>query len=568
MAVQSHDPSLYEHRDIVPVRRALISVSDKTELLELAAALTGAGVEIVSTGSTAATIREAGHAVTDVAEVTGFAEALDGRVKTLHPAVHSGLLADLRLADHRRQLDELGFAPFELVVVNLYPFEQTVAAGKPAADVIENVDIGGPAMVRATAKNHANAAIVVSPSRYAEVIAAVQAGGTSLALRRSLATDAFVHTANYDGAVANWFLEQDELGWGEGEYTHDEPGDSADGGEDPDIDTIFEVAIGADGTPVNEHTVGFETFGIREAVLRYGENSHQRAALFTEPDGTGIAQATQLHGKEMSYNNYVDADAALRAAFDHERPAVAIIKHANPCGIAVAPEGAADPIAEAHKLAHACDPVSAFGGVIAANRVVTKGMAETVAEIFTEVIVAPGFEPEAVAILTQKKNVRLLVLPADFAANPIELRQVSGGFLVQDADRSFAPASSWTLATGTPADAATLAELEFAWRACRAVKSNGILLTRDGASVGVGMGQVNRVDSCRLAVSRAGERAAGAVAASDAFFPFADGLQVLLDAGVRAVVQPGGSVRDEEVIAAAEAAGATMYFTGERHFFH
>ncbi|QAB17283.1 bifunctional phosphoribosylaminoimidazolecarboxamide formyltransferase/IMP cyclohydrolase [Leucobacter muris] len=552
MAVQSHDPSLYEHRDVVPVTRALISVSDKTRLLDLAAALAEAGVEIVSTGSTAATIREAGHPVTDVSEVTGFAEALDGRVKTLHPAVHSGLLADLRLADHREQLERLGFAPFELVVVNLYPFEQTVASGEPAADVIENVDIGGPAMVRATAKNHANAAIVVSPGRYDEVIDAVRAGGTTLAQRRSLATEAFVHTAQYDAAVANWFLDQEDGEWG------DAPADDAPA-EEGSIDSIFETTEGY---------VGYEVFGLREAVLRYGENSHQRAALFTENEGAGIAQATQLHGKEMSYNNYVDADAALRAAFDHERPAVAIIKHANPCGVAVAPEGAADPIAAAHELAHACDPVSAFGGVIAANRPVTAKMAETVSGIFTEVIVAPSFEPDALAILTQKKNVRLLVLPADFTPNPVELRQVSGGFLLQDADRSFTPAAEWRLATGEPADADTLAELEFAWRACRAVKSNAILLARGGASVGVGMGQVNRVDSCRLAVERAGERARGAVAASDAFFPFADGLQVLIDAGARAVVQPGGSVRDPEVIEAAQAAGVTMYFTGERHFFH
>ncbi|GAA1580392.1 bifunctional phosphoribosylaminoimidazolecarboxamide formyltransferase/IMP cyclohydrolase [Leucobacter aridicollis] len=554
MAVQSHDPSLYEHRDLIEVKRALISVSDKTKLLDLAAALAAAGVEIVSTGSTAATIREAGHPVTDVAEVTGFAEALDGRVKTLHPAVHSGLLADLRLADHRAQLEQLGFAPFELVVVNLYPFEQTVAAGKPAADIVENVDIGGPAMVRATAKNHANAAIVVSPGRYDEVISAIQAGGTTLALRRSLATEAFVHTAQYDGAVANWFLDQQDAGW------EDAPAAAElDAPEEDEVAAIFATSEGY---------VGYEVFGLRESVLRYGENSHQRAALFSENEGVGIAQATQLHGKEMSYNNYVDADAALRAAFDHERPAVAIIKHANPCGVAVAPEGAADPIAAAHELAHACDPVSAFGGVIAANRVVTEAMAKTVSEIFTEVIIAPGFEPEALAILAQKKNVRLLVLPEGYAQNPVELKQVSGGFLIQDADRHFAPAAEWTLAAGEPADAETLAELEFAWRASRAVKSNGILLTNGGASVGVGMGQVNRVDSCRLAVSRAGERAAGAVAASDAFFPFADGLQVLLDAGVRAVVQPGGSVRDEEVIAAAQAAGVTMYFTGERHFFH
>ncbi|MGO3146242.1 MAG: bifunctional phosphoribosylaminoimidazolecarboxamide formyltransferase/IMP cyclohydrolase, partial [Leucobacter sp.] len=445
MAVQSHDPSLYEHRDIIEVKRALISVSDKTGLLDLAAALAAAGVEIVSTGSTAQTIRDAGHPVTDVAEVTGFAEALDGRVKTLHPAVHSGLLADLRLADHREQLDNLGFAPFELVIVNLYPFEQTVAAGKPAADVIENVDIGGPAMVRASAKNHANAAIVVSPARYGAVIEAVQGGGTTLALRRSLATEAFVHTAQYDAAVANWFLDQEDADWNDASAeleTVEEPAG--------DVDSIFAETDGY---------VGYEVFGLRESVLRYGENSHQRAALFSETEGAGIAQASQLHGKEMSYNNFVDADAALRAAFDHERPAVAIIKHANPCGIAVAPEGAADPIAAAHELAHACDPVSAFGGVIAANRVVTEAMAKTVSEIFTEVIIAPGFEPEALAILTQKKNVRLLVLPEGYEQNPVELRQVSGGFLIQDSDRSFASASEWTLATGEAADADTLAEL-------------------------------------------------------------------------------------------------------------
>ncbi|MGO3832453.1 MAG: bifunctional phosphoribosylaminoimidazolecarboxamide formyltransferase/IMP cyclohydrolase [Microbacteriaceae bacterium] len=554
MAVQSKDASLYEHRDTIAVRRALISVSDKTGLEELARGLGEAGVEIVSTGSTAQLIRDLGVAVTDVADVTGFQEALDGRVKTLHPAVHAGLLADLRLADHREQLKALEIEPFELVIVNLYPFDETVAAGKPAADIIENVDIGGPAMVRATAKNHANTAIVVSPSRYQQVLEAVAAGGTGLELRRSLATEAFVHTAQYDASVANWFLEQEELGWApaEASETAADEGDSIDGiFEDPDA------------------FVGYEIFGLRDSVLRYGENSHQRGALFTETEGSGIAQATQLSGKEMSYNNYVDADAALRAAFDHERPAVAIIKHANPCGVAVAPEASTSPIADAHRLAHECDPVSAFGGVIAANRVVTKDMAETVSAIFTEVIVAPGFAPEALAILQQKKNLRLLVLPENFAQNPVEIRQVSGGFLLQEADRHFAPAAEWQLAAGEPADQATLLELEFAWRASRAVKSNGIILTKDGASVGVGMGQVNRVDSCRLAVERAGEeRARGAVAASDAFFPFADGLQVLLDAGVRAVVQPGGSVRDEEVIAAAKEAGVTMYFTGERHFFH
>lgn len=544
----------YAERDQIAVRRALLSVSDKTDLVPLARALSEAGVELVSTGSTAGMIREAGIDVTEVAEVTGFPESLDGRVKTLHPAVHGGLLADLRLAPHQEQLEQLGIRPFELVVVNLYPFEETVAAGKPALEVIENIDIGGPAMVRASAKNHPNVAIVVSPNRYDEVIQAVQSGGTTLDLRRSLATDAFVHTAGYDAAVANWFLDQGDQGWA------DEPNHAqVDEDDDDSNDAIFDAAAG---------TIGYETFGLREQVLRYGENSHQRAALFAEPDGVGIAQATQLHGKEMSYNNFVDADAAVRAAFDHEQPAVAIIKHANPCGIAVAGAGAPDPIADAHRAAHACDPVSAFGGVVAANREVSIGMATTLVDIFTEVVVAPSFAPEALELLTKKKNLRLLVLPSAAARQDLELRPITGGFLVQDTDRHFAPSAGWTLAAGEAVDAATLEDLEFAWRAVRAVKSNAILLASGGASVGVGMGQVNRVDSCRLAVERAGDRARGSVAASDAFFPFADGLEVLLQAGVRAVVQPGGSVRDDEVIARAQAAGVTMYFTGERHFFH
>ncbi|GGL80203.1 bifunctional purine biosynthesis protein PurH [Curtobacterium citreum] len=538
------DPSLYRHRDVVPVRRALVSVSDKSGLLELAEALADAGVELVSTGSTAQTIRDAGYAVTDVSSVTGFPESLDGRVKTLHPAVHAGLLADLRLASHEQQLGDLGIAPFELVVVNLYPFVETVASGADAATVVENVDIGGPAMVRASAKNHPNVAIVVSPSSYAEVVEAVRAGGTTLELRKRLAAQAFAHTAAYDTAVASYFA----------------------------TDVVEQAAAPTvDGDVVTPGTFDDELRLQAElrATLRYGENAHQAAALYTTPDGTGIAQATQLHGKEMSYNNYVDADAAVRAAYDFDTPAVAIIKHANPCGIAIAPADALDPIASAHAAAHACDPLSAFGGVIAANRPVTKQMAETVKDIFTEVVVAPGFDPEALEILSQKKNIRLLTLPADFALAEHEVKQISGGFLVQDADR-FAgfDQSTWDLVAGEPADDATLADLAFAWKASRAVKSNGILLADRGASVGVGMGQVNRVDSCHLAVTRAGERAAGSVAASDAFFPFADGLQVLLDAGVRAVAQPGGSVRDAEVIAAAQAAGVTMYFTGERHFFH
>ncbi len=513
-------------RDQIQVRRALLSVSDKTGLVELATALADAGVQMVSTGSTAQTIRDAGFEALDVSSVTGFPESLDGRVKTLHPSIHGGILADLRYDSHVAQLDELGIEPFDLIVVNLYPFVATVASGAEAGTIVENVDIGGPAMVRASAKNHHNVAIVVNPADYTEIIEAVAQGGTTLAQRRVLAGRAFAHTAAYDSAVATWF---------QSEYPHD--------------DTTFAPAlrIAAD----------------RDAVLRYGENAHQQGALYVSALGRGIAQATQLHGKEMSYNNYVDADAALRAAFDHEAPAVAIIKHANPCGIAV---GAT--IAEAHRAAHECDPVSAFGGVIAANGVITREAAESIKDIFTEVIVAPGFDPEAVEILSAKKNLRLLQLPQDYAREATEIRQISGGFLVQQPDTHFAAASAWTLAAGEPADEATLRDLEFAWRACRAVKSNAILLANDGASVGIGMGQVNRVDSCHLAVNRAGDRAAGSVAASDAFFPFADGLEVLLAAGVRAVVQPGGSVRDDEVVAAAKAAGVTMYFTNERHFFH
>lgn len=535
MAGPSHDPSLYRDRDVVPIRRALISVSDKTDLLRLAQALAGAGVEIVSTGGSAALIRDAGIAVVDVASVTGFPESLDGRVKTLHPSVHAGLLADLRLEDHERQLAELHIDPFELVVVNLYPFVETVAAGAEGDDVVEQIDIGGPAMVRASAKNFANVAIVTSPESYPAVIDALGAGGTTLAQRRELAARAFAHTAQYDRAVATWFAEG-TLGEGEDLPQH--------------------LTIKAE----------------RLATLRYGENSHQRAAIYTRAGGHGIAQATQLQGKEMSYNNYVDADAALRAAFDMVKPAVAIIKHANPCGIAVAAPQALDPIASAHLRAHECDPVSAFGGVIAANRTVTLKMAENLRDIFTEVIVAPDFEPEALEVFRLKKNLRVLRLPGDWRQERMDVRLVSGGLLLQDADRFpdeiETVAKDWQLVSGDRPDEAGMTNLIFAWKACRAVKSNAIVLAKNSATVGIGMGQVNRVDSCRLAVERAGDRAAGSVAASDAFFPFADGPQVLLDAGISAIVQPGGSVRDEEVIEAARAAGVTMFFTGERHFFH
>jgi phosphoribosylaminoimidazolecarboxamide formyltransferase/IMP cyclohydrolase len=526
-------------RDAIPIRRALISVYDKTDLLELAAALAAAGVEIVSTGSTAKKIADAGHPVTEVSQLTGFPESLDGRVKTLHPTIHAGILADLRLDDHERQLAELGIEPFELIVSNLYPFVETVASGASVDEVIEQIDIGGPAMVRSAAKNHANVAIVVSPASYPQIIKALTLGGTTLAQRQRLAGEAFSHTAAYDKAVSEYFASNVGI--------RAEHPLTADSGE-----TVEELELHA----------------TLKQVLRYGENAHQAGALYVTDDGVGIAQATQLNGKEMSYNNYVDADAALRTAYDFAETAVAIIKHAQPCGIAIA-NGPDETIADAHRRAHACDPVSAYGGVIAANRTVTLEMAETVKGIFTEVIIAPDFEPEALALLRSKKNLRVLRLPAGYHREPTEIKQVSGGLLVQEAD-SFAGFSSegWTLVAGAEADASTRADLEFAWRAVRAVKSNAILLAHDGASVGVGMGQVNRVDACELAVKRAGERSSGSVAASDAFFPFADGLQILLDAGVKAVAQPGGSIHDDESIEAAKAAGVTMYFTGERHFYH
>ncbi|MFX4272333.1 bifunctional phosphoribosylaminoimidazolecarboxamide formyltransferase/IMP cyclohydrolase [Propionibacteriaceae bacterium Y1685] len=514
-----------------PIRRALVSVYDKAGLADLGTALSQAGVEIVSTGSTAKVLAEAGCAVTPVEQVTGFPECLDGRVKTLHPKVHAGILADLRLPDHAAQLTDLGVAPFDLVVVNLYPFTETVASGATPDECVEQIDIGGPSMVRAAAKNHPSVAVITSPEAYGRLTEALAAGGFTLAERQQLAASAFAHTAAYDVAVASW--------------------------------------MGSVLTDTSEGT-GFPAFTgaawQRQSVLRYGENPHQAAALYSAPGGGGLAAAEQLHGKEMSYNNYVDTDAARRAANDFAEPAVAIIKHANPCGIAIG-----DDVADAHRKAHACDPVSAFGGVIAVNRPVSVAMAQQVAEVFTEVIVAPGYDDGAVEVLQAKKNIRILICPVEQTPTATEFRGVSGGLLVQQVDHVDAAGddpSSWTLASGEPADAATLADLAFAWQACRSVKSNAILLADAGASVGVGMGQVNRVDSCRLAVERAGDRAAGAVAASDAFFPFNDGPTVLFEAGIRALVQPGGSKRDDETIEAAKAAGVTMYLTGTRHFFH
>jgi phosphoribosylaminoimidazolecarboxamide formyltransferase/IMP cyclohydrolase len=561
----------------IPIKRALISVYDKTGLVELARALHEAGAEIVSTGSTAKTIERAGVPVTKVEELTGFPECLDGRVKTLHPRVHAGLLADAFNPGHSQQLSDLRIAPFQLLVSNLYPFEQTVASGAADSEIIEQIDIGGPAMVRAAAKNHASVAVVTSPDQYPQVLVALGEGGFTAPQRRRLAAAGYAHTAAYDAAVSSWFAAS---------YAPD---------------------------PIARET-GWPDFiaqtWTRSDALRYGENPHQKAALYTarstprssgtgaadtpEPQDSGIAGAEVLHGKAMSYNNYVDADSARRAAFDFAQPCVAIIKHSNPCGIAIGAN-----IASAHAKALACDPLSAYGGVVAANTAVTDAMAEQITEGFAEVVIAPDFDPAAIQILSGKwKNIRLLrcaAPPRSAAAGPsgssaraaavggrgetrnrslvadFEFHPISGGMLAQTWDRIDAPGddpANWELKAGTPADQATLEDLAFAWRAVRAVKSNAILLAADGASVGVGMGQVNRVDSARLAVARAGKRAAGSVAASDAFFPFPDGFEILAEAGVRAVAEPGGSIRDEAVIEAARAAGVTLYFTGVRHFYH
>jgi phosphoribosylaminoimidazolecarboxamide formyltransferase / IMP cyclohydrolase len=518
------------------IRRALISVYDKTGLIDLARGLSAAGVEIVSTGSTAKTIADQGIPVTPVEELTGFPEVLDGRVKTLHPRVHAGLLADLRKPEHAAALEQLGIAAFELVVVNLYPFSQTVESGASVDECVEQIDIGGPSMVRAAAKNHPSVAVVTDPLGYDGVLAAVHNGGFSLADRKRLAALAFQHTAEYDIAVASW----------------------------------MESTLAPEHPPAT-FPQWFGRNWRRLAMLRYGENPHQQAALYSDPGAwPGLAQAEQLHGKEMSYNNFTDADAAWRAAFDHEEMCVAIIKHANPCGIAISSVSVAD----AHRKAHECDPLSAFGGVIAANTEVSAEMAEYVSTIFTEVIIAPAYAPGALDALARKKNIRVL-LASEPLTGGSELRPISGGLLMQQRDQLDAHGdnpANWTLATGSPANPATLTDLVFAWRTCRAVKSNAIVIAADGATVGVGMGQVNRVDAARLAVERgnerAGDRVRGAVAASDAFFPFPDGLETLTAAGVAAIVHPGGSVRDEEVTAAAAKAGVTLYLTGARHFAH
>jgi phosphoribosylaminoimidazolecarboxamide formyltransferase/IMP cyclohydrolase len=510
--------------DRKPIRRALVSVYDKDRLLELGAALSKAGIEIISTGSTAKTLQGSGIAVTEVGEYTGFPEIMGGRVKTLHPKIHSGILADQDNSDHMQAIADLDIEPFDLVIINLYPFAQTIASGAAYAECIEQIDIGGPSMLRGAAKNHGSVAVISKVAQYDALFAAISAGGTTLEERRNFALEVFRNTAEYDLTIASWLGTQISM----------------------DIPDWFGL------------------IWKRESSLRYGENPHQSAAIY-RGGPPGIVNAVQSHGKEMSFNNYTDADAAWRAALDHTDPCVAIIKHANPCGIATGAD-----IALAYLAAHACDPVSAFGGVVAANRKVTVAMAEPLSQVFTEVIIAPEYEPAALEILMKKPSIRILTCP-NTKLSPLEIRPVSGGVLLQNTDKIDAPGddcANWSQVTGEKVSQQVLADLQFAWRAVRAVKSNAILLAKNGAAVGIGMGQVNRVDSARLSIDRAGERAQGSVAASDAFFPFADGLQILIDGGVTAVVQPGGSVRDEEVIAAANSAGIAMFFTGTRHFSH
>jgi len=506
-------------------RRALVSVYNKDRLLEVGKALDSAGVEILSTGSTAKNLVAAGIPVTEVSQHTGFPEIMDGRVKTLHPRIHAGILADQNNPEHLEALAGLEIEPFDVVIINLYPFAQTIAAGASFEDSIEQIDIGGPAMLRAAAKNHGSVAVVSDPSQYDRLLSAISSGGFTDTERRQLALEAFRATAEYDLTIATWLADSD---------SHELPD-------------------------------WFGHIWSRKSSLRYGENPHQSAALYAGTH-SGVVNAQQLHGKEMSFNNYTDADAAWRAVRDHRDPAVAIMKHANPCGIAVCALG----VAVAYQHAHECDPVSAFGGVVAANRKVDLAMAEPLSKVFTEVLIAPDYDQDALELLMKKPSIRILkaeVTPLD----TFELRPISGGVLLQQTDVIDAAGDSheqWQQVCGPKVNEQTMKDLEFAWRSVRSVKSNAILLASMTTSVGIGMGQVSRVDSAQLAVSRAGDRAKGSVAASDAFFPFADGLQILIDAGITAVVQPGGSVRDEEVIAAAKAAGIAMFFTNTRHFSH
>ncbi len=527
--------------DLAPITRALISVSDKTALRELAHALAARGIELVSTGGTATVLRTEGLGVRDVAQITGFPEMMDGRVKTLHPKIHGGLLA-LRDNDaHVSAMVAHGIAPIDLLVVNLYPFEATVARGADEAEAVENIDIGGPAMIRAAAKNHAHVAVLTDPEDYADLLAELDTndGQTRLAFRRRLAQRAYARTAAYDAAVSNWMA-------------------------------------GAIGEAAPRHRA---LAGTLRQSLRYGENPHQRAAFYVDgSDRPGVASASQQQGKELSYNNINDTDAAFELVAEFlpgDGPACVIVKHANPCGVA-----RGDTLADAYRRAFDCDRTSAFGGIIALNMKLDIPTAQAITEIFTEVVIAPGADIGAIEHFATKPNLRLLTAPG--VPNPGEgglaWRQVAGGFLVQDRDAAMVAPADLKVVTRRQPSAAEMADLLFAWRVAKHVKSNAIVYARDGATVGIGAGQMSRVDSTRIAARKARDMAEalglaepptkGAVVASDAFFPFSDGLLAAAEAGATAVIQPGGSMRDAEVIAAADQAGLAMVFTGQRHFRH
>ena len=519
--------------DLLPIRRALLSVSDKQGLVPLAQALAAHGAEILSTGGSARALRDAGIAAKEVAEHTGVPEMLDGRVKTLVPQVHGGILGRRDVPEHLAQMERYGIAPIDLVCVNLYPFEAAVASGADLAECIENIDIGGPALIRSAAKNHASVVVLTDPGQYAAVLDALAQGGTMLELRTRLAGDAYARTAAYDAAIAAWFARDAQF---------------------PPRMTVP---------------------GVLRQTLRYGENPHQQAAFYVNGTRPGIATARQAQGKELSYNNLNDADAAFECVAEFDAPTVVIVKHANPCGVAAAPT-----LEAAWQAALQCDPVSAYGGIVAVNRMLDAAAAERIAAIFTEAIIAPGADEAALAILARKKNLRLLLtggLP-DPAAPGVLVKSVAGGFLAQSRDAGRVDASALQVVTQRAPNREELRDLMFAFRVCKHVKSNAIVYAKGEATTGVGAGQMSRVDSARIAAwkGEAAARAAGlaeplthgGVVASDAFFPFADGLEAAIEAGATAVIQPGGSMRDAEVIAAADKAGVAMVLTGMRHFRH
>jgi phosphoribosylaminoimidazolecarboxamide formyltransferase/IMP cyclohydrolase len=528
------------------LERALISVSDKRGIAELARALAEAEIEIISTGSSAEAIREAGSPVTDVSDVTGFAEMMDGRVKTLHPAIHAGILADRDNREHQEVLTRHDIEPIDLVVANLYPFTEAVAAGLGDASVIEHVDIGGPTLVRAAAKNVDFVTVVVDPDDYPAVVEAVSLGGVDATTRRRLAAKAFAHTADYEAAVARWFAGADGRGTSAG------AGQAQSGAE--------ATRAAADGEFPQLYAPSFRL----QRSLRYGENPHQQAAFYVA-DGRpeGLADARQLGGKELSYNNLLDTDAAWGMAGDFAEPCVAIVKHANPAGLAVAEQ-----LADAYPPALAGDPVSAFGGIVAVNRPMDGETARQLVEVFTEVVAAPDYTDEALEVLQAKQSLRILALGPPRQPEGLESRSVHGGLLAQHPDTAAEDENGWSVPTAAQPDEATRRELAFAWRTAKHTRSNAIVLTRDRAVVGVGAGQMSRVDSVRIALEKANGRGLGAALASDAFFPFRDGPDVALEAGVGAIVQPGGSVRDEEVVAACDERGVPMVATGRRHFRH